>query len=537
MMVAEYPIQVRANSFTTAIQVPTGSRSLPTSPSVAQDGSGKIWLAYENKTVGSQSNSEIFLKTLSGTTWSSGQQVTLDPADSDATPFVASLSNGSMMIAWSSNRTGNNQFQLFYKLYASTTVKPTTKSIRLTQSTLNDTQPSIVQDRNGRIWVAWARQNQTSISGGVVYYSDIFYKYFNGSSWSNDFALPQDSLTPRQQEITPYITQSKDGRIWIAWASNETSDGTFDLWYKTTDATIYSLPSTGTISWSARTAICCLDTNADDTHPAIVQDRNGTITTFWDRCAGVLLGCTDDIFYSNSLNNGLTWTTLTALPAAPTTNAEASPTVARMSDRTVKVFWQKTATLSTEIWYTTSDQVLNIHDVGIASMATSSRFIRSGLQWDNSGIMNINVTVRNYGDFAENTTLTIKLNNTILATILVVNLSINQTRLFQTSWQSPLGFWGRYSILATVQPVPTENTINQADNNWSGGPIRVSPPGDVDFNGCVNILDAALLAYSYGSSQGPPPSPLWNPNADVDHSGKIDILDAAQLAFYFGDCV
>ncbi|TMI53235.1 hypothetical protein E6H18_11900, partial [Candidatus Bathyarchaeota archaeon] len=223
MMVAEYPIQVRANSFTTAIQVPTGSRSLPTSPSVAQDGSGKIWLAYENKTVGSQSNSEIFLKTLSGTTWSSGQQVTLDPADSDATPFVASLSNGSMMIAWSSNRTGNNQFQLFYKLYASTTVKPTTKSIRLTQSTLNDTQPSIVQDRNGRIWVAWARQNQTSISGGVVYYSDIFYKYFNGSSWSNDFALPQDSLTPRQQEITPYITQSKDGRIWVAWASNETS--------------------------------------------------------------------------------------------------------------------------------------------------------------------------------------------------------------------------------------------------------------------------------------------------------------------------
>jgi len=536
-MVAEYPVQVSATSFVAAIQVPTGSHSLPVWPSVAQDASGKIWLAYANKTVGSLSNAEIFLKTLSGTAWSSGQQVTLDPADSDSTPFVASLSNGSMIIAWSSNRTGGNQFQLFYKLYSSTTVKPTTKSIRLTQSTLNDTQPSIIQDRNGRIWVVWARQNQTTVPGGVVYSSDIFYKYFNGSSWSGDFPLPQASLTPRQQEITPYVTQTKDGRIWISWASNETSDGTFDLWYKTTDGTIYSLPSTGNLSWSARAAICCSDTNADDTHPAIAQDRNGTITTFWERCAGVLLGCTSNIFYSNSLNNGLAWTTLTALPAAPTTSAEASPTVARMTDRTVKVFWQKTATLGTEIWYTTSDQVLNIHDVGIASMATSPRFIRSGLQWDNSGIMNINVTVRNYGDFAENTTLTIKLNNTILATIVVVNLSINQTRLFQISWQSSLGFWGRYSILATVQPVPRENTINQADNNWSGGPIRVSPPGDVDFNGCVNILDAALLAYSYGSSQGPPPSPLWNPNADVDHSGKIDILDAAQLAFYFGDCV
>lgn len=55
--------------------------------------------------------------------------------------------------------------------------------------------------------------------------------------------------------------------------------------------------------------------------------------------------------------------------------------------------------------------------------------------------------------------------------------------------------------------------------------------GDVDGNFAVDILDAALLAYSYGSSPG---TARWNANADFDYNGTIDILDAAQLAFYYG---
>ena len=535
-MISEGPIQVHATNYSIAQQVPTGTTSIITGPSVAQDSQGKIWVVYSNKTKGALTNTEIYLKTFNGATWSSGQQVTLDAADSDTAPFVASLSNGSMMIAWSSNRTGNNQFQLFYKLYSSATIKPTTKSIRLTQSTLNDSQPSILQDRNGRIWVAWARQNQTTFSGGVSYYSDIFYKYFNGSSWSNDFPLPQASGL-KQQEITPGITQTKDGRVWMAWASNETSDGTFDLWYKTTDGTIYSLPPTGALSWSPRTIICCSDTNNDDANPTVVQARDGTVNVFWERCIGVSLGCTSDVFYGSSFNNGGTWGTIVALPAASTAVDESSPTAARMSDKTVKVFWEKAGALSPEIWYTSSDQITMVADVGIVGFAASPRLIRSGLQWDNSGLVNVNVTVSNFGDFVENTTLTVKLNNTILATSPIVNLAVNQTRLIQFSWQSSLGFWGKHVITASLQAVPNESPINQGDNSWSNGLVRVSPPGDVDFNGCVNIFDAALLAYSYGATRGPPPSSLWNPSADVDHSGVIDILDAAQLAFYFGDCV
>jgi hypothetical protein len=55
--------------------------------------------------------------------------------------------------------------------------------------------------------------------------------------------------------------------------------------------------------------------------------------------------------------------------------------------------------------------------------------------------------------------------------------------------------------------------------------------GDVNGDFKVDILDAALLAHSFGAKQG---DPLWIPSADFNNDGVIDIGDAAVLAFYFG---
>jgi hypothetical protein len=257
---------------------------------------------------------------------------------------------------------------------------------------------------------------------------------------------------------------------------------------------------------------------------------------FWERCAGS--NCLNDIYFQTSSNNGATWTAKTAIPAAATSADERFPAAAQMADKRIWLFWQSQGSLSTQLWYTTSDQVTNVHDVGITSLAASPTLIRSGPQWDSSGSTNVTVAVKNFGDYSQNTTLTIMLNSTVLSTIPVTNLGVNQTKLVQFIWQSPFGFWGRYTISAFLQPIAGEDSnMFKADYNWSGGIERVSSPGDVDRNGCVNILDAALLAFSYGSSAGPPPSSLWNPNADINHDGVISILDAALLAFYYGDCV
>ncbi len=60
---------------------------------------------------------------------------------------------------------------------------------------------------------------------------------------------------------------------------------------------------------------------------------------------------------------------------------------------------------------------------------------------------------------------------------------------------------------------------------------RLANPGDVNQDLRVDILDAALVAYAYGTRDI---DPSWNPNADVDHNGVIDILDAAIIGYNYG---
>jgi len=65
--------------------------------------------------------------------------------------------------------------------------------------------------------------------------------------------------------------------------------------------------------------------------------------------------------------------------------------------------------------------------------------------------------------------------------------------------------------------------------------LRISPmpgiPGDVDYNGVVDIHDGIILATAFGTT---PDKSGWNANADINDDGFIDIFDAIILANHFG---
>ena len=58
--------------------------------------------------------------------------------------------------------------------------------------------------------------------------------------------------------------------------------------------------------------------------------------------------------------------------------------------------------------------------------------------------------------------------------------------------------------------------------------------GDINDDGTVNILDAIILAGSFGSE---PDDQNWNPNADINGDAVVNILDAIILASHFGETV
>ena len=63
-----------------------------------------------------------------------------------------------------------------------------------------------------------------------------------------------------------------------------------------------------------------------------------------------------------------------------------------------------------------------------------------------------------------------------------------------------------------------------------GGPVSVAV-GDVNGDFKVDILDVALVAYSFGTKKN---QARWNAAADINSDGVIDIFDVALSAYYFG---
>jgi hypothetical protein len=57
-------------------------------------------------------------------------------------------------------------------------------------------------------------------------------------------------------------------------------------------------------------------------------------------------------------------------------------------------------------------------------------------------------------------------------------------------------------------------------------------PGDVTFDGVVDILDAVTLALEFGAT---PSDPHWNRTADLDGDLTVDVFDLAVVALHFGE--
>lgn len=492
-------------------------------PSVAEDSLGRVWLVWSEKDQGTAQNPDLFYRLWNGSAWLDKQQLTTDPSG-DATGSVTALSNQTMMILWSSNSTGNPE--IVYKLYSSGVAipYPTTGIIQLTSNSLIDDAPSAVQDKHGRIWVAWTRHD------ALRTISDIYYRYFNGTAWSTEFVLPPASSSGLG-ERNPSIRQTKDGKIWTVWASNDTITESL-LYYSSTDGNLDTLPTTGipAASWATKTRL--FNDSNDHDHPSFVQSRDGVLYIFFhistNNGVTVNYGTCPTSVYASCISSGASWVGPSSLASG---NLDQLPGAAQIiSDKRIWAFFtrQFSGTGATDqIWLTKSDQITNIHDMGVRELAATPRFIKSGQS------ISITVTAYNKGDFAESTTLTLKLNNTVLTNI-PLTLTIGEIRLIQYTYQTAFGFWGRYILSATLPVASGELSINQPDNLITGGLVRVSPPGDVDGNGTVNILDAAALAFAYNTRPG---DPLWNPNADIDGNGHINILDAALLAFYYGKSV
>ena len=125
--------------------------------------------------------------------------------------------DGKMWLFWASIRDAV-QYDIYYKVYDGSSWSSDT---RLTTSNQWDLLPSAIQARDGRIWVAW----ESDRSGAD---DDIYYNIYNGNSWAGDAKLTGDNTF---EDVQANLFQAENKTIWLGFASDKAA-GDFDIFYK-----------------------------------------------------------------------------------------------------------------------------------------------------------------------------------------------------------------------------------------------------------------------------------------------------------------
>jgi hypothetical protein len=166
--------------------------------------------------------------------------------------------------------------------------------------------------------------------------------------------------------------------------------------------------------------------------------------------------------------------------------------------------------------------VTAFHDVAITGVASAKALVGQGYD------LNITVRAADSGDYTETFSVAGYANTTHIASQNVTLSSGNSADVGLT-WNTTGFAFGNYTLSARGSPIIGQ--LNTTNDNFTGGSITVSIPGDLNGDFKVSLADLAILAQAYGSKLG---DSNWNPNADIDSNGIVGLSDLVALAQHYG---
>jgi hypothetical protein len=433
-------------------------------PTALQASNGTIWLAWQSDRNGPGGRDDVVYKTLTGTTWSPVHNMTFSGENSG--PALAQLLNGTIVLVWSANPTGTScspQCNLYYKMFRVTT-QTWSRATQLSSGTFNDSLTSAAIARDGTLWLVWTRI-VTSCAPSCTQTRQVFYRTLKNNVWSNETQLTSDS----NWNWGTSVMVGKDSIVRVAFSKTPASQDGNQIYYK-----IYN----GT--WSTESQVVTSSTS--DEHPSLMQDRNGTLWIFWAR----KIWYTSLLFYyvmfdKFSYDVGKTWSAEFQITNTSTSVDSKMPTAIQASTSVTKSIWVfYTSNLfynNFDMYALTSSSIFPVHDVTITKISVSPG---PGSSWI------INVTVADLGDYSESVSVNLSMFNTTNYNLgnLPGSVLLGGTAKISFSWNTASVTPGLYSASASVT-TPGETLGNQGDNSiQTNNLIQVLPlPPSIDGGG------------------------------------------------------
>jgi hypothetical protein len=215
------------NFWTKPVRLSNGNFN-DSSASAAVGRDGTLWLAWTRTTTNCtvspcNVSKQLLYRTLRGNSWSSETPLTsATDANWNWDPSLVVSNDGRVRLAWSKGLPSLVSFQLYYKTYNGT-VWSQDAPLFSTPTGFSETMPSIMQDRNGTIWIFWNRE----IALSSTLFQDVImsvFSYNNGATWSSMTQITNDSSLIPVQDTDPAAVQGSDKFIWVFYATNLPND-------------------------------------------------------------------------------------------------------------------------------------------------------------------------------------------------------------------------------------------------------------------------------------------------------------------------
>ena len=324
-----------ANGWSTPAQI-TSTTLNDTQPSAAVARDGTVWLVWTRIDTTNPSIpavKQLYYKTWKNNVWSSDTKLTTDSNQNYGSAVLIGKDN-IVRVAWTKG-TASTSYQIYQKTYNGTRWSTENQII---SSSSTDEHPSMIQDRNGTLWLFWSRL--IVVSQTVQYYVVLTKTSYNmGATWSSETQMTNTSQSV--DSYMPSAVQSSYGTkpLWLFYSSN-LNEPTYDIYalmssgigpIHDVDLTgIYASSSLGT-SWAYQGGLRSVGQTAIVTITVTVTDpgdysQTVSITVNVSNTTSISLGArTGFVGPGSSVNVYFYWNTSGVKPARYSITASVAP--------------------------------------------------------------------------------------------------------------------------------------------------------------------------------------------------------------------
>ena len=251
---------------------------------------GKVYVVWdsENNSDGSGTDYDIFYRANLGYGWGpiqiiSEEVIWKNNNIGDSSNSKIAVENENIYVVWFDNNNTNNSgadYDIFFRCNSTGwgPIEIISEPIQGSNFNIGDSYDPEIDVENGKIYVVWRDMNNTNGAGTD---SDIFYKYFNGSNWS-EVQVISESVPGSNFNIQPSLDPGivvENRNIFVVWYDRNDTNGAG------TDRDIFYRCNLSGYSWEPVQVISepifGADTNTGESWGPKIAVKNNEIFVVW----------------------------------------------------------------------------------------------------------------------------------------------------------------------------------------------------------------------------------------------------------------